>query len=1011
MQPGRPRNGRHGAAFLASVVAGFLSFAPGALAVPQLPDINTNNVLTITDPPFNAVGDGMTDNTLAISNAIVLASQGGNTNNLYGGTVRIPGPGAFLSGPLTLRNNVDVQIDAGATLQMLPLNLFTNYPPQNQTFGNLLYASGLTNLEISGSGTIDGQGSNWWSAPGSIFSGRPYMLFFNGNCGRVLIQNVTLQNPPKMHIVFKGSDNNITVQGITINTTATNAANTDGIDLVGSNCLVQNCVINAGDDNIALGSSSASAVSSDIVITNCAFGKGHGVSIGSNTAGGVSNLTVIDCTFKGTDYGIRMKSNDATSGGSGQGGIAQNLNYYNIGMTNIGFGAIVIYSYYGSSGEFGTPTTVSPYFASTQAVDVTTVPVWRDITISNVTATVTSNGVPGIIWARMEVPATNLVFNHVNISGSRPFDVYSAKGVQFIDCQITPPAGSNTFLIYNADVTISNSVPSANLVTFDGLSTNGYGSSLALHNAQASLANTNVFDTGLLTLDGSTLTVSNHLNLGASSVVNFVLGTNPATMTVQSNLALSGTVNLAAGGGFTGNTYTLFTYGGNLTWGPPVLTGTPGGVVYRFNTNTVGQVQVVSTIHTVSTTNDAGPGSLRQQIANAQSGDTIVFSNGLSGTITLVLGPLQVNSSLNILGPGPQGLSISGGGTSGVFALGSSFSSPLTNFLAGLTITDGNSDAGGGILNYGRLTISNCIIVDNQASTPSPFGTGGGIENNGPCRIINSTISGNVAATAGGGIENTLHAGTTLSLVNCTISSNLCSGVYGGGMDTASALNITNCTVADNQSTAAAGVGGIYCFGAAPILVAGSIVADNTSLGGESDVSGAGFTSAGFNLIGSTNGSTGFGLPGSQDLTGTAGSPFHPMLGPLQSNGGPTPTMALLFGSPAMDRGNSFGLTTDQRGAPRPFDFASIPNADGGDGSDIGAFESGSPNFRIGRFANSVILSWPAYYGNFTVQSSTNLASSGSWVSLPGSPTLVEDQLMVTNAILPGTRLYRLKSN
>ena len=96
-----------------------------------------------------------------------------------------------------------------------------------------------------------------------------------------------------MHFVFKSSGNaNITFQNMTINTTAANAANTDGIDLVGTNCLIQNCTINAGDDNIALGTSTASAISTNILVTNCTFGAGHGVSIGSNTAGAVSNLTV-----------------------------------------------------------------------------------------------------------------------------------------------------------------------------------------------------------------------------------------------------------------------------------------------------------------------------------------------------------------------------------------------------------------------------------------------------------------------------------------------------------------------------------------------------------------------------------------------------------------------------------------------------------------------------------------------------------------------------------------------
>ncbi|HWJ43146.1 MAG TPA: choice-of-anchor Q domain-containing protein, partial [Solirubrobacterales bacterium] len=71
------------------------------------------------------------------------------------------------------------------------------------------------------------------------------------------------------------------------------------------------------------------------------------------------------------------------------------------------------------------------------------------------------------------------------------------------------------------------------------------------------------------------------------------------------------------------------------------------------------------------------------------------------------------------------------------------------------------------------------------------------------------------------------------------------------------------------------------------------------------------------------------------DLNGVAAG-LDPV---LKDNGGPTPTHALLPGSIALDRGNSFGETTDQRGLPRPGDFPAISNKEGGDGSDIGAFE------------------------------------------------------------------------
>lgn len=571
-------------------------FVIPVLAVPTLPNINTNNIITVTNAPYGAVGDGVVTNTLAISNAIVAAAAGGNTNGLYGGTVRIPvsGIGTFLCGPLTLKNNVNIQIDAGATLKMLPVSVWTNLPAQNLTYGDLIYASGVTNLEISGSGTIDGNGAGWWSLPtgGAVYGNRPYMIYFNGSCGRVLIQDVTVQNPPKMHFVFKGSgDNNITFQNMTINTTAANAQNTDGIDLVGTNCLIQNCTINAGDDNIALGSSTSSAISKDVVVTNCAFGVGHGVSIGSNTAGAVSNLTVINCTFDGTDYGIRMKSDDNTSGGSGQGGIAQNLSYLNIGMTNIVDGAIVIYSYYS---EVGTPTGITPFIASTQTVDITSVPVWRNITISNMNATVASGGVPGIIWGRMEVPATNILLSHVNITASQPFDVYNARGFQFADSKITVPSGTTTFQLYNAQLILTNSAYATNLVTFDGLTTNGFGNSLAFYNARTSLKNTNVFDDGPLTIADSLLTVSNNFMLFPSTVLNFTLDPNTNRVAVVGNLTLGGTINVTNGSGFGAGTNMLLTYTGTLNGNLPVLGSTPGGAfTYTFDTNTAGQVRLV----------------------------------------------------------------------------------------------------------------------------------------------------------------------------------------------------------------------------------------------------------------------------------------------------------------------------------------------------------------------------------------------------------------------------------
>jgi hypothetical protein len=115
--------------------------------------------------------------------------------------------------------------------------------------------------------------------------------------------------------------------------------------------------------------------------------------------------------------------------------------------------------------------------------------------------------------------------------------------------------------------------------------------------------------------------------------------------------------------------------------------------------------------------------------------------------------------------------------------------------------------------------------------------------------------------------------------------------------------------------------------------VKNAIVSD--PLGGGANCSGVA-TSQGFNL---TDG-TGCGFTGVTDHQST-----DPMLAPsLASNGGPTQTLALLTGSPAIDQGLSAGgETVDQRGFARPSDFLSIPNAVGGNGADIGGFEVQAP--------------------------------------------------------------------
>jgi hypothetical protein len=219
-------------------------------------------------------------------------------------------------------------------------------------------------------------------------------------------------------------------------------------------------------------------------------------------------------------------------------------------------------------------------------------PIYRNITYSNINATAVSNYPVGVVWARTELPATNIVFNRVNITGDRSFDLYNV-GAQFIDCRINTTATTNTFALFNARVTITNTAPTNNLFTFDGLTTNGYGNSLTFYNAVGSLKNTNAFDDGPLTLSASTLTVSNNLTLFPSTALNYVLSTNTTKVAVAGNLTLGGTNYIYPGPGFSNGTYTLMTYTGGLSGNYPTLASVPAGYNYAFDTNTAGQVKLL----------------------------------------------------------------------------------------------------------------------------------------------------------------------------------------------------------------------------------------------------------------------------------------------------------------------------------------------------------------------------------------------------------------------------------
>ena len=162
-------------------------------------------------------------------------------------------------------------------------------------------------------------------------------------------------------------------------------------------------------------------------------------------------------------------------------------------------------------------------------------------------------------------------------------------------------------------------------------------------------------------------------------------------------------------------------------------------------------IHLQATTITVTNTNDSGPGSLRQALANANDGDTINFA--VTGTIALTSGELLVDKSVTISGPGAATLAVDGNFKSRVFHIGSG----KTVSISGLTLTNGSAgfENGGGILNdHAILTMDSCAVQNSFAQS-----NGGGIYNDGSggnaaLTILNSTVSLNGASYAGGGIYN-----------------------------------------------------------------------------------------------------------------------------------------------------------------------------------------------------------------------------------------------------------------
>ena len=349
-----------------------LASANAQIAAPspvQIPD----NRVSILD--FGAVTDGSALNTVAFEKAISALNKQG------GGRLIVP-EGLYLTGPISLKDCIDLHLEKGAVILFSPDK--TLYLKDGSVKPGIS-VSKRHDVSISGQGIIDGNGAFWRPVKRGKVSDTEWKVFqkmggelmqegqlwypFNltgyeniaadaqtqermrthlvrfTDCERVSVTGVTLQNAPKFHLV-PSRCKDVTIEGVTVRC-PWNAQNGDGIDLMQcERVVVRNCTVDVGDDGICLkGGNGTKSLKDgpckDILIEyNTVYHAHGGFVIGSEFCAGMENITVRHNVFSGTDTGLRFKSAPE------RGGITRNIRISNIVMNDIRDEAIVFETSY-----------------------------------------------------------------------------------------------------------------------------------------------------------------------------------------------------------------------------------------------------------------------------------------------------------------------------------------------------------------------------------------------------------------------------------------------------------------------------------------------------------------------------------------------------------------------------------------------------------------------------------------------------------------------------------------
>jgi polygalacturonase len=406
---------------------------------PVFPD----TICSIDD--FGAVAGGVVSNTKAIERAIESCSDAG------GGKVLVPS-GTWLTGPIRLRSNIELHVERDATIlfstnhaDYLPV-VFSRFEGiEYYNYSPPIYAEGVTNVAITGVGTLNGQGNlAWWSftpratpsikklyAMGDddipvekrIFGTKEAALrptFIECvRCHNVLIENVKIVNGPMWTIHPLYSDH-VIIRGVDV---ATNPGpSTDGVVVdSSSHVLIENSTFNTGDDAIVLKSGRdkdgrrVNQPTENIVIRDCTIKDSHGaIAIGSEMSGDVRNIFVTDITIGSSQYGFRVKAT------RGRGGVVENIWVQDMTMRSISIGAIQLTTDYGYPFR---PDSVDP-------------PTFRNIHFKNITVQKASQAID--IQGLPEVPIENISFDDTSFYTTKDsVDMRRATDIHITNAKLT----------------------------------------------------------------------------------------------------------------------------------------------------------------------------------------------------------------------------------------------------------------------------------------------------------------------------------------------------------------------------------------------------------------------------------------------------------------------------------------------------------------------------------------------------------------------------------------------